>query len=265
MTPARRNDLDEGTLRIEVERRLGARAGAIWFAESTGSTNDEAKRAAAAGAPSRSVFVADAQTAGRGRQGRVWHSPAGANLYLSILLRPEAAPAAVAPFALVVGLAVAEEVDACFGSSRARVKWPNDVWIEGRKIAGILLEASIAGGRVSSLVVGVGVDVHTESFPEEIAGVATSLAILGAPRRDRAALAAGITARVVDAEATFVARGFAPFLEAVRARDALAGRRVRIDGVTGRAEGVADDGCLQIRLESGELSRVVAGHVELLD
>lgn len=265
MTLARRDDLDGGTLRIEVERRLGTRAGAVWFAASTGSTNDEAKRAAASGAPSGSVFVADAQTAGRGRQGRVWHSPPGDNLYLSVLLRPAATPAAVAPFALVVGLAVAEEVDTCFGASRAKVKWPNDVWIDGRKIAGILLEASIAGGRLSSLVVGVGVDVHTESFPEEIAGVATSLALLGAPRRDRAALASGIVARVLDAEATFVARGFAPFIDAVRARDALAGRRVGIDGVTGRAEGVADDGCLQVRLESGELFRVVAGHVELLD
>lgn len=259
----RRDGLDAATLEAELSRRLGDHVGDVVFAQTTASTNDDAKRAAAAGARARSIFVADAQTAGRGRQGRAWHSPPGDNLYLSILLRPATTPAVVAPFALVVGLAVAEEIDAALGAVRATLKWPNDVWVEGRKIAGVLIEASIAAGSLASLVVGVGVNVHTEAFPDELVTIATSLALLGAHRRARAAVAAGVVARIVDAEERFAASGLATFREAIRARDALRGRQVRVEGVEGTAAGIDDGGRLLVRTSSGEVP-IVAGHVELL-
>lgn len=257
--------LDGESLRAAVSRTLGDRAGHVVLVETTASTNDDAKRAAVAGAPARSIFVADAQTAGRGRQGRVWHSPPGDNLYLSIVLRPEAPPTQFAPFALLVGVAVAEEIDAIGGSPAARIKWPNDVWVGDKKIAGILIEASIAGGRVASLVVGIGVNVHTASFPGELATIATSLALLGVVQRDRARLAAGIARRVCDAEARFATAGLAPFLGDVRGRDALLGRPVRVESVEGVAAGIDEAGRLVVRTEDAGDVPVVAGHVELLD
>ncbi len=252
------------TLDAAVRRTLGTRAGLVVFAETTASTTDDAKRAAAAGAPTGSVFVADAQTSGRGRHGRAWHSPPGDNLYLSLLLRPDAPPAAVAPFALVVGLAVAEEVDSALGVPRAAVKWPNDVWVDRRKIAGVLIEATIAGGKVASLVVGVGLNVHTSSFPGDLAGIATSLAILGASRRDRASLAAGIAERVVHAQAEFAGSGLGSFRSALQSRDALLGRRVRVEGVEGVASGIDEGGRLVVRTDDAGDVPVVAGHVEML-
>lgn len=231
----------------------------------TRSTNDDAKAAAAVGAPELSVFAADEQTAGRGRGGRSWHSPPGENLYLSFLLRPGWEPQAAAPFALVVGLAVAEEIDAWIARPRAQVKWPNDVLVDGRKIAGVLLEASIRDGRLASLAVGVGVDVHATSFPAELAPLATSLALLGAIDRDRAAVAAGIVARVAAHAATFTARGIEPFLEPLRARDALLGRSVAIEGATGLARGIDAGGRLVLERPDGSRDPVVAGHVELIE
>jgi BirA family biotin operon repressor/biotin-[acetyl-CoA-carboxylase] ligase len=260
-----RDGLDAGALEAAVRAELGDGAGSTWFAPITASTNDEAKRAAAAGAKAGSVFVADAQTAGRGRQGRAWHSPAGDNLYLSLLLRPAATPAEVAPFALVVGIAVADAIDGCLGAPRARVKWPNDVWIEGRKIAGVLIEASISAGTVASLVVGVGVNVHTAAFPPELASIATSLAILGAPRRDRAALAGSIARRVVEAGDRFAHGGLAVFRDDLRARDALVDRRIRVEGVEGVARGIDEGGRLVLRTDDGREVPIVAGHVEVLD
>ena len=178
--PAHGSELTTPRLRAALAARIPAFVAPVDVQPVTRSTNDDAKAAAAIGAPELSVFAADEQTAGRGRGGRAWHSPLGENLYLSFLLRPGWEPQAAAPFALVVGLAVAEEIDARLALPRAQVKWPNDVHVDGRKIAGILLEASIREGRLASLVVGVGVDVHAASFPPELSALATSLALLGA-------------------------------------------------------------------------------------
>ncbi len=256
------SDLDAELLRGALRAGLPGFEGEVVVAATTRSTNDDARAAAAAGAPPLSTFVAEAQTAGRGRGGRAWHSPPGENLHLSFLIRPGWAPAASAPFALVVGLAVAEEIDHRLGATRAGVKWPNDVQVDGLKIAGVLLEASVQDGRMKSLVVGIGVDVHAASFPPELAQVATSLALLGAVDRDRTVLAAALVARVAAASVTFGVEGIAPFLPSLRARDALLGRPVRVEGRSGIARGIDDQGRLLLEDEGG-LAPIVAGHVEL--
>lgn len=256
-------DLDAARLRAALARRMPGFAAPVEVRAVTRSTNDDARALAAAGAPALAVVAADAQTAGRGRGGRAWHSPPGENLYLSFLLRPAWEPIAAAPFALVVGLAVAEEIDARLPTPAARVKWPNDVLVGGKKIAGVLLEASIRDGRVASLVVGVGVDVHARAFPPELDAVATSLALRGADDRDRSRLAAGIVSRVAAAAVTFGASGLAPFLDALRARDALAGRAVAVEGTSGVARGIDAEGRLVVEREDGQHVPIVSGHVDL--
>ncbi|MDR7482956.1 MAG: biotin--[acetyl-CoA-carboxylase] ligase [Armatimonadota bacterium] len=221
----------------------------------TESTNDLARRLADAGLPEGTTVVAVRQTRGRGRLGRAWASPEG-GLWCSVLLRP---PPGVAwtLLSLATALAVAEAVEAV-GGVRASLRWPNDVLVHGRKVSGILLEAT-----GSALVVGVGINanVRLDALPPEVRAGATSLAV-----------AAG---RPVDLEALRVAflRRLAVWYDAWRAaadvpgawaaRDALAGRRVvvRTSGevVEGTGEGVADDGALRVRLASGEVRRVLAG------
>lgn len=262
--PAPGSELTTARLRAALALRIPGFVAPVDVQPVTRSTNDDARAAATIGAPELSVFAADEQTAGRGRGGRSWHSPPGENLYLSFLLRPGWEAHAAAPFALVVGLAVAEEIDARIAGPRAQVKWPNDVLVDGRKIAGVLLEASIREGRLASLTVGVGVDVHATSFPPDLAGVATSLALLGAEDRDRAALAAGIVGRVAAHAATFTAHGIEAFLDRLRARDALLGRSIAIEGAIGLARGIDAGGRLVLERPDGSRDPVVAGHVELL-
>ncbi len=172
-----------------LARLAPGHAGEVVVHASTGSTNDDARALAAQGCAHGSLVTADEQTRGRGRSGQRWHSPPGANVYLSIVLRPRLAPHLATPFTLAVGLVVAEVVESRIGRAAA-LKWPNDVLVGGRKIAGVLVEAQIRGDRLASLVVGVGLDVETRDFPPPLDAIATSLAELGAVDRDRSTLVA---------------------------------------------------------------------------
>ena len=235
----------------------------VTIVPSTASTNDDARAAARARAPHGSVFLADAQSRGRGRGDHRWHSPPGENLYLSLLLRPRLAAAATAAFALVAGVVVARVVEAS-APVRASVKWPNDVLVDGRKVAGILVEASIRGDRVESLVAGVGLNVHTRTFPVDLAARATSLALLGAPAPalDRTALAAAVVTGLVEALARYEREGLVPFAAELRARDALLGAGVTIGETTGEAAGIDDTGRLLVRAGDGVVP-VVSGEVTI--
>jgi BirA family biotin operon repressor/biotin-[acetyl-CoA-carboxylase] ligase len=137
------------------------------------STNDEALARALAGAPAGTVVWADEQSRGRGQKGRVWHAPAGENLTFSIVLRPAVAMAAVAPLTLAAGLGVEEAVRG-FGVATS-LKWPNDILCGSKKLAGVLCETRSQGAHVSALILGIGLNVNTVSFPEELAARATSL------------------------------------------------------------------------------------------
>jgi len=145
---------------------------------STTSTNDEAKHAAKDGAPGGSTWVAEQQTAGRGRQGRAWVSPRGENLLFSVLVRVTCPPSRLPPIALAAGLAVRDALVLAAPEAAPKIKWPNDVLIDEKKVAGVLVEAVTAGSRVQAVVIGVGINVHTRDFPADIADRATSLAPL---------------------------------------------------------------------------------------
>lgn len=217
------------------------------------STNDEARRQAASGASSGLVIWAERQSAGHGRQGRAWQSPRG-NLYCTILLRPACAAAEAAQLGFAASLAVCEALPT---SIDARCKWPNDVLVNERKIAGILLESEASGARVAWLTVGVGINLA--SHPEAADTPATSLAALGEAMTPGAMLAAFCT-RFLSWHEVWCERGFAPLRAAWLGRaHALGGEiRVRYGTVETRGRFADLDASGALVLENAEGTRHIA-------
>jgi BirA family transcriptional regulator, biotin operon repressor / biotin---[acetyl-CoA-carboxylase] ligase len=231
------------------------------------STNDLVKERARHGAPEWSVVLADAQTAGRGRHGHAWGSSAG-NLHLSVLVRPRGDAATWGCLPLLAGLAVAEAV-AAFGVEPA-LKWPNDVWVAGRKVAGVLVESSSAGVALESVVIGVGVNVAT--VPEALdaaarAGAACLADFVAAP--DVAEVAAAVLSRMRVWYHRLAAGGGGEMMAVWRAR-ALPwwGRHVEArsgdEVLRGRAIDVDESGALILLLDDGTTSLLHAGEVREL-
>lgn len=211
----------------------------------TASTNERARQLAAAGAPHGTLVTAGAQTAGRGRQGRRWSAPPGRALLMSVVLRE---PHALLPLAAAVAVA-----QAC--GPGARVKWPNDVQLAGRKVAGILAEGR-PQERWTVLGIGVNVAVRAEDLPEELHGTAAGLGLTPA---DVPAILARVLAEL-DAALTLP---LAELLDTWRARDALLGRTVGWSGGAGVAAGIDDGGRLLVRRDDGGVAALDAGEVHL--
>ena len=146
----------------------------IYFYEETDTTNNRARELAQEGAPEGTLVVAEKQTAGRGRRGKVWESPLGTGIWMSLVLRPQIMPAEASVLTLLCGLATAEAIKAETGLS-AGIKWPNDILINGKKAVGILTEMDCEMSEVHFVIPGIGINVNTASFPPEIADIATSL------------------------------------------------------------------------------------------
>lgn len=255
------------------EQRLGrvlrsARYGrSLTVLDVTDSTNDDARRAAAAGAPDGHVVVADSQRRGRGSHARSWASPAGTDLYLSIVARPRLPLSQLPPLTLAVGLGVADAVDELLvmeePAVRTEVKWPNDVWLRAKKCAGILVEASSSGDEPGPVVIGIGLNVNRMSWPDELRTTATSLreARAGATALDRGSVLATLLACVETWVDRLVAEGGGRIAEALQARLALRGRRVRCDAVEGSLLGVSETGALRIATDRG-VRELIAGRLE---
>lgn len=245
-----------------LQSRMGAFANRIiWYPE-IASTNDVAAQLAERGAAEFTVVAADAQTAGRGRHGRVWASPAGAGLYVSIVLRP---PAYVSPLlTLAAGVALSEGIVAATGLD-THVKWPNDVYVNDRKLAGILAEAGSSAGGVPHVVIGCGINVTPAAYPPDVAMRATSIEIeLGRPV-DRGLVLAECLAALAARYADLNGRRSADVLRAWRGRAARTfGRRIEWDGSdavrVGIAEDVDDTGALLVRTDSG-VERLISGEI----
>ena len=219
----------------------------------TGSTNDDARAWAREGGATGAVIIADAQESGRGRQGRSWSTPPGETLAMSVILRPRVAPTDLPPIALVAGLAARSAI-ADRVPFPVRLKWPNDVVIDRKKIAGILVEGAIAGAGVEHVVVGIGINVRRASFPPEL--IATSLALEGATDLDRGTLALAVL-DALDAELAAWLGDPGAIGKRLQPHDALVGRSVVLEnGVSGVADGIADDGRLRVRVDD----RVLFAH-----
>jgi BirA family biotin operon repressor/biotin-[acetyl-CoA-carboxylase] ligase len=218
----------------------------------TGSTNDDAKAAIDAGVPSGHVIVADAQERGRGAHGRAWSSPAGTDLYFSVVERRSVPPAALPWLTLAVGLGVREALGA---HAEAAVKWPNDVLLgpAQRKAAGILVESSSIGSAMGAFVIGVGIDVNRADFAPELAPVATSLFRETGRTHDRCALLAAVLG-AIEAQVAELEHPRGPEVLHARlgAHLAYRGERVQVEGEVGALLGVAEDGALRLGTERGE-------------
>ncbi len=212
----------------------------------TDSTNERARELAAAGAPHGTLVTADEQQAGRGRQGRAWSAPARSAVLMSVVLRELSE---TLPLAAAVAVCEALPVE-------SQIKWPNDVWINGRKVAGILVEARPQEGWA---VLGIGLNVTTEAFPAPLDETATSLRLAGAALSVDEALAA-----LVASLDEWLPRPPAEVLAAWRPRDALVGRPVRWQngGKEGTAAGIDSSGALIVDTAGGQIT-LDAGEVHL--
>jgi BirA family transcriptional regulator, biotin operon repressor / biotin---[acetyl-CoA-carboxylase] ligase len=221
-----------------------------------GSTNDEAAARARKGAPHGTVLVADGQTKGRGQKGRSWQSPAGSNIYLSVILRPDLPPSATPPITLAAGVATCDTVNHYVAG--ASIKWPNDVLWSNRKMAGILTEASTRGTRIEAVILGVGLNVNQIVFRDDLPATSLSAA-LGAPL-DREQVLVRLLGELERWTDTLAAAGPAPVIAAWRARAGTLGRRVRGGvGVAGVAVDVDETGALVVMTDDGTRVKVSSG------
>ncbi len=253
----------------EIESRLktDTMGRPVVYYEETDSTNTRAKEAGEEGMAEGTLFVADRQSAGKGRRGRQWSSPSGENIYMTLLLRPQINPSKASEMTLLMALAVADGIKKCTGEN-VGIKWPNDVIIGGKKVCGILTEMSTEIEYINYVVIGVGINVNQETFPEEIENVATSLKLAVGDMVDRAAL----TAEVMES----FERIYRKFLES----EDLAGVREEYESMLlnknqkvrvlepgheyeAVALGITETGELIVQTPDGEVQHVYAGEVSV--
>jgi BirA family transcriptional regulator, biotin operon repressor / biotin---[acetyl-CoA-carboxylase] ligase len=231
--------------------------------ERVASTNDEAGLLARAGAPHGTVVLAEEQTAGRGRYGRSWLSPPGENLYLSVVLRPEIGTERAPPITLAAGLGVVDAVNRA--GVRASLKWPNDVLVGSKKLAGVLTEMNSRGHELEHVILGIGVNVNARALPPQIAPIATSLRLELGREVDREAFLETLLPAVERWLDALFAGGVSALADAWKEYAELAGSRVRAsaeDGpVEGEPVGLDDDGALLVEDDAGRRHRVVSGEV----
>jgi BirA family transcriptional regulator, biotin operon repressor / biotin---[acetyl-CoA-carboxylase] ligase len=230
-----------------------------------GSTQDIAEQLALDGAAQGTVVIAESQTAGRGRLGREWFSPPGVNLHTTIILRPAIAPAAVPILALVAGVALAEAVEQV-APGLPGLKWPNDLWLQGKKAGGIL--AQLRAGSPPCVLLGIGVNLNLtkRKLPGELRAIATSILIETGNACARVKFAANLFERLDERIDQAQRSGFAPIAPLWEHYSVLKGKRVTVfDGRsrhTGEVKGIDHDGALLL-VERGNERRIVAGDVTL--
>lgn len=246
-------------------RDLGRQIHAL---DSVGSTNEVAFELASEGAFHGEVVVAESQTAGKGRRGRTWESPPGKSLYCSIILRPELVPQRAPELTLVAAVALAETLREA--DVEASIKWPNDVEVDGRKIAGILTELSAEADRVRFVVVGIGVNLNldVDDFPETLQDTATSVKVARGNQVPRALFTAALFTKLEQWLERHATEGFTPVRSAWKALSSTLGSEVLVRSerqeLTGVAEDLDESGALLVRTKAGGLEKVIAGDVEQL-
>lgn len=247
----------------EIDAALAGTAfqGRLHHFATVGSTNTHALEQAKAGAPHGSFYIADEQTAGRGRSDHQWISKSGEGLYLSVLLRPNLATADLVWLPLLAGLAVhraIREVTAL----QADLRWPNDLLIGPRKTGGILVEAQAEGADATAAVIGIGINLHQQRFPPNLATEPTSLDLETGRYTSRQDLALAIL-RALDAEISAIPGNF----ESIPARIAaistwIQGKKVEVHGpqpCTGITEGLDERGFLRVRTDTGVVTITTGG------
>jgi len=244
-------------------KRLGTK---FHYFEEIDSTNSYARRLADAGAPEGEVVIAERQSEGRGRLGRSWVSPPFSNLYCSLVLRPALAPAHAPQITLMAAVALADTI-ASFVADRPAIKWPNDIMIDGKKLAGILTESACDAKRIEFVILGIGVNLNfpRQRMPETIRDRATSLMEVAGKTLSRELFLRRLIQDLDRCYGILGDLGFAAIAPRWEAYFALRGRRVRVvmvdEALSGTVAGIDGDGALFLEAEDGVLHRVLAGDV----
>jgi len=233
----------------------------LYYVPQTGSTNDDAYLLGVEGMPEGTVVLADSQTSGKGRMARVWHSPAGSNIYTSIVLRPSLQPADAPQISLVAGVAVAELLE---------LKWPNDVLVGGRKICGILAQMKTVGQDVDFVVVGIGVNVNIRpnQFPPDILETAASLSCDAGREFNRHDLIINLYENFAKWYKKLLQNGFAAIKERWLDLAPMIGQDIQImfqnETIMGKALDLAEDGSLIILTPDNKKLKISAGDATIL-
>jgi BirA family transcriptional regulator, biotin operon repressor / biotin---[acetyl-CoA-carboxylase] ligase len=249
-----------------VTRRVGSRLVCL---KETESTNAVAFRLAEEGAPEGTVVIADAQSAGKGRLGRVWLSPAGVNLYCSVVLRPPISPVAACQLTFLSVVAVARAIEKCT-ELVPQIKWPNDILVSGKKVAGLLNEMNAETEKVNFVVLGIGVNLNMRlsQLGEGVRHPATSLLEEGGVEVDRVRFARTLLVELDELYDRFLIEGEGPVRAEWLERSAIRGRQVRVScgarEFTGVVQGVDAFGALLVQPADGPLETVLSGDVTLI-
>ncbi len=243
--------LSHGKLKAQLARRLR-------YYDSVGSTNDSAKEWLIEGAPDGAVVIADEQRRGRGRHGRVWHTPPGVALALSVILKPlDASPAHVN----MIGALSVYDLARQIGCDEVAIKWPNDVLIGGKKVSGILVESIWESDRLLGVVLGIGVNVRVKFPSAELLHTAANLEDAARSPLERAELLRQLL-ELVD---SWYAASADQVYVAWRRRLLTLGQRVCSSGIRGLATDVTPEGALRVKCDSGEIRLIHAGDLALAD
>lgn len=239
----------------------------VIFLEETGSTNEEARKLAFAGYPQGTLVIADSQTGGKGRRGRNWHTPKGSSIAMSLILKPELEAEYASMLTLVQAMAVAKAIEEqC--ELKTQIKWPNDVLVNEKKVCGILTEMNMEGIKISSIIIGTGINVNQDDFPKDISEIATSLKRESGRVCSREKLVKRIC-ELFDKyfEMFMESKDLSGILDEYNSRLISVGRRVKVldpkGEFTGEALGINKSGELLVKKEDGEITKVFAGEVSV--
>ncbi|SPD73026.1 Biotin--acetyl-CoA-carboxylase ligase [uncultured Desulfobacterium sp.] len=232
-----------------------------------GSTNTKAKELAEGGAAEGSLIIAESQTDGRGRRGRSWLSPAGEGIYATLILRPAMSPAGAPKITLMTAVAVADAI-LSVAELDVQIKWPNDIMVKGRKLAGILTEISTEMDSINYIVVGLGLNVNNPDFPEELANQATSILIETGRSPSRLCLLKAYLEQFEKYYRMFIQGHFKEIMKRWKELSEIIGREIMIDVVgeshLGKVVDIDDDGVLILQNGKGEIHRIFSGDVTVV-
>ncbi len=240
----------------------------IIYLKETDSTNTRAKELAAEGAPEGTLVIAEKQTKGRGRRGRNWFSPPGDGIYISLILRPAISPGETPRITLMTAVVLAEALISLM-KLKLSIKWPNDILVNGKKLAGILTEISTEMDAVNYIVVGLGLNVNTrfENFPQEIKKSATSILIETGNRAPRIKLIQKCLKLYEQYYDMFKKNNFEPIMNRWRELADIIGKQIKVDVIgkthIGEVVDVDNDGVLILKDDQGMLQRIFSGDVTL--
>ncbi len=242
----------------------------VYYFERLASTNTTALQLAEGGAVEGTLVLADSQSAGRGQGYHPWHSPPGAGLYLSLILRPQLTLASICPLTLSVGIAAAQVLDKLSGIE-VQLKWPNDLILRDKKVGGILLEAVSWEEQVKHLVIGIGINIKqgAREFPPELQGRATSLQAETGMIFERSKVLEQLLINLEKIYFLFLCQGLKPLIPQFNQLDYLNGEEVRVNTpsgfLQGETAGIDETGALLLRLpEANKLKRIISGSVQLI-